>query len=142
MPSWKEICYKLSELPVLGRLFKPLVTIEKEQVVSSARMTHNRLQALEGMGYRECYMEKIKEVGKEQEVMEANHERWFPTPNSNAAGSGTGTGTASSTETPALSGRKRESTSMSRARITSHRLKAYEDSLPKSIHHLDEVKDD
>lgn len=142
MPSWKEICYKLSELPILGRLFKPFVTVQKEQVVSSARMTHNRLQALEGMGYRECYMEKIKEVGKEQEVMEANHERWFPASNSSAQGTGTATGTASSTETPALTARKRESTSMSRARITNHRLKAYEDSLPKSMHHLDEVTDE
>lgn len=97
-------------------------------------MTHNRLQALEGMGYRECYMEKIKEVGKEQEVLEANRERWFPP-------SG-GVGSESSTENPALAPRKRESTSMSRARITNHRLKAYEDSLPNATHHLDEVTDE
>lgn len=134
MPSWKEICYKLSELPAIGRLFKPFVTIEKEDIVSSARMTHNRLQALEGMGYRECYMEKIKEVGKEQEVLEANRERWFPP-------SG-GVSSESSSEHTALAPRKRESTSMSRARITNHRLRAYEESLPNATHHLDEVTDD
>jgi hypothetical protein len=41
----------------------------------TARMSHNRLQALEGQGYRQCYLEKLREVS-DANVTESK-ERWF-----------------------------------------------------------------
>lgn len=42
-----------------------------------ARMTHNRLQSLDGSGHRQCYMEKIRQVASDSEPPEANREYWF-----------------------------------------------------------------
>lgn len=60
---------------------------EKESHPSS-HMTYNRLQALDGHGYRQCYMEKIREVASEVEQEEPHKkEYWFGVPETNAKSS-------------------------------------------------------
>lgn len=44
----------------------------------NARMSHNRLQSLEGQGYRQCYMEKLRAVSDANDA--ENKERWFGEP--------------------------------------------------------------
>ncbi len=92
----------------------------KETVAfEGARMTHNRLQSLDGSGHRQCYMEKIRQVASDSEPPEANREYWFgrdgessgnwPTAEGTAPGtkpgtnSGTRPGTISSTKLAATS---------------------------------------
>ena len=88
----------------------------KETVAfEGARMTHNRLQSLDGSGHRQCYMEKIRQVASDSEPPEANREYWFgrddessgnwPTVEGTAPGtkSGTKPGNISSTKLAATS---------------------------------------
>ncbi len=124
-----------------------------------SRMTHNRLQSLDGSGYRQCYMDKIRQVASDSEPPEANREYWFGRdedsskniPNISGSPAGSNSGTISSTKLPATSDTKTGKASdyeqdssqsgsripsiikaiPSRARITSTQLNAYVDSLPK-----------
>lgn len=50
-----------------------------------ARMSENRLQALDGTGYRQCYMEKIRQVASDSEPAESNREYWFGRENDSAS---------------------------------------------------------
>lgn len=101
---------------------------DSKEKISSARMTNNRMQALDGQGYRECYMEKIKEVAQ-SEASSSAKEYWFGDENKEG------------------DEKKGEENSPSwarqipnQARITSTRIKAYTDSLakPSDIDAIDE----
>jgi hypothetical protein len=54
----------------------PAPKVEEERV-AAAKMTNNRLAALDGQGYRQCYMDKLREVASGAEANEANKEYWF-----------------------------------------------------------------
>jgi hypothetical protein len=51
------------------------VSSAKELRIVNAGMSDTRLQALEGQGYRQCYMEKLREVATTPEP--ETQERWF-----------------------------------------------------------------
>ena len=101
---------------------------EVDRDFESARMTNNRLQALDGAGYRQCYMEKLREVANDAEKPEANREYWFgkeevpPLDGKSAKNDGS----ISSSKLPRI-----RETIPSQARITTTRLQAYVESLPK-----------
>jgi hypothetical protein len=100
----------------------------EENGFHSARMTHNRMQALDGAGYRQCYMDKLREVASESEKPEANREYWFgkeelQVPESKA---GAEKATTSQTKLPKI-----RDVIPSQSRITYNRLQAYVETLPK-----------
>jgi hypothetical protein len=131
----------------------------KDKKFDGARMSENRLQALDGTGYRQCYMEKIRQVASDSEPAESNREYWFGRdddsssdwPAVTAAKPGIKPGTTSNTRLPAsaeqsagtASGANQQLTQSSsktpgiikaiptRARVTSTQLQAYVESLPK-----------
>jgi hypothetical protein len=132
--------------------------IKEGRPFEGARMTHNRLQSLDGSGHRQCYLEKIRQVASDSEPPEANREYWFGRDGESSGNSavegtapGTESGTISSTKlaatstttTGTASGSNQELTQSgsripgiikaipSRARVTSTRLRAYVESLPK-----------
>jgi hypothetical protein len=137
----------------------PTSTTVKEKKFDGARMSENRLQALDGAGNRQCYMEKLRQVASDSESPEANREYWFgrdgdssshwPTVAETTSGTRPGTpsstklAAASSTTTGTASGSNQELTQSgskipgiikaipTRARITSTQLQAYVESLPK-----------
>jgi hypothetical protein len=93
----------------------------------SARMTHNRMQALGGAGYRQCYMDKLREVASEGDKPEANREYWFGKEEVQVPESrGAEKATTSHTKLPKI-----RDVIPSQARITSTRLQAYVETLPK-----------
>lgn len=115
----------LSKLPLVGAYFKAK-TVDDE-IVSSARMTHNRLQALDGHGYRESYLDKIREAAQVQEAADANKDHWFK---GNETGFSIDPDKPESDLHPLGSHPRRHTSNLpSQARITSTRLKAYADSL-------------
>ncbi|HMX44932.1 MAG TPA: hypothetical protein PKH78_07465 [Candidatus Obscuribacter sp.] len=125
----------LSKLPLIGAYFKGK-TVDDE-AVSSARMTHNRLQALDGHGYRESYLDKIREAAQVQEAADANKDHWFK---------GNETGFSIDPDKPeadlnplANHPRRHTSNLPSQARITSTRLKAYADTLKQQENSIDKV---
>jgi len=85
----------------------------KDKKFDGARMSENRLQALDGTGYRQCYMEKIRQVAGDSEPAESNREYWFGREDDSASDwpavtaakpgtkSGTKSGTTSNTRLPA-----------------------------------------
>ena len=81
----------------------------KDKKFDGARMSENRLQALDGTGYRQCYMEKIRQVASDSEPAESNREYWFGREDDSASDwpavtapkSGTKPGTTSNTRLPA-----------------------------------------
>lgn len=132
--------------------------IKEGRPFEGARMTHNRLQSLDGSGHRQCYMEKIRQVASDSEPPEANREYWFgrdgeSSGNSAVEGTAPGnkSGTISSTKLAATSNTTSGTASGSnqdltqsdsripgiikaiptRARVTSTQLQAYVESLPK-----------
>jgi hypothetical protein len=84
----------------------------KDKKFDGARMSENRLQALDGTGYRQCYMEKIRQVASDSEPAESNREYWFGRDDDSASDwpavtaakpgtkPGTKTGTTSNTRLP------------------------------------------
>lgn len=93
----------------------------------SARMTHNRMQSLGGAGYRQCYMDKLREVASEGDKPEANREYWFGKEELQVeAKTGAEKATTSHTKLPKI-----RNVIPSQARITSTRLQAYVETLPK-----------
>ena len=106
-----------------------------EPTIPSARMSYNRLQALDGAGYRECYLEKIRSVSRENEGPNSNRDYWF-----------------GETVRPPVSGQTEQSASgqadaiptcgirqtiPSQARITNTRLQAYVDRSVKPGNNID-----
>lgn len=71
----KDLVQKL-----FGRFLKPNapVVTEGEKPYEDARMSYTRLQALEGPGYRQCYMEKLREADNSHDA--ESKERWFSEP--------------------------------------------------------------
>lgn len=87
----------------------------------SSHMTYNRLQALDGRGYRQCYMEKIREVASEVEQEEPHKKQyWFGVPDAKAK--------SSQTDAKGLP--------LTSARVTNTRLNA----LVQSIHEKEEAE--
>lgn len=99
-----------------------------EKGFDSARMTHNRMQALGGAGYRQCYMDKLREVASEGDKPEANREYWFGKEELQVpeARAGAEKATTSQTKLPKI-----REVIPSQARVTSTRLQAYVETLPK-----------
>ncbi|MBK7746991.1 MAG: hypothetical protein IPP57_09565 [Candidatus Obscuribacter sp.] len=120
---FKKIAHYLHSMPFFSKWLKK-GGVEEADTIVSARMTNNRLHALDGHGHRQCYMDKLREVVHEQEPIESNKERWFGHPDHvNPEG-------PASIETSGSHGKaRRSSTRLSQARITSTRLQAYQDSV-------------
>lgn len=93
----------------------------------SARMTHNRMQALDGVGYRQCYMDKLREVASESEKPEASRDYWFGRDEAGPENK------EPDKVKQTTSGRHRTLRDVipSKARVTSTRLQAYVETLPK-----------
>lgn len=120
---FRKITHYLYSLPFFSKWLKK-GGIEEAETILSARMTNNRLHALDGHGHRQCYMDKLREVVHEQEPIENNKERWFGSPDQLSPDS------PAPIETSGSHGKaRRTSTRLSQARITSTRLQAYQDSV-------------
>lgn len=119
----KKIAHYLHSLPFFSKWLKK-GGVEEADTILSARMTNNRLHALDGHGHRQCYMEKLREVVHEQEPIETNKEHWF------GHHEGSAPNAQASLETSGSHGKaRRSSTRLSQASITSTRLQAYQDSV-------------
>lgn len=130
-----KIKYMVRKLFSRGRKLSGPESEGDGEVIESARMTNNRLQSLTGQGHRQCYMEKLREVAAETAPSEDQKEYWFKT-------------TESSTniaEMPPQSQQAKDNDKgltgclPNRAKITSYRLKAYIDTLPKEKSEHDEA---
>lgn len=130
-------------------------TTVKEKKFDGARMSENRLQALDGAGYRQCYMDKLRQVASDSEPAESNREYWFGRDEDSSSDlpivPGVKASSTSNTKLPAQdeqgttadSGSYQQLTQSgsripgiikaipTRARVTSTQLKAYVESLPK-----------
>lgn len=148
-------CCKKEPHPSADLNPEPPPTAVREKKFDGARMSENRLQALDGTGYRQCYMEKLRQVASDSEPAESNREYWFGRNEDSSSDwpivSGTKPASISSTKLPAAddqstgtaAGSNQQLTQSgskipgiikaipTRARVTSTQLQAYVESLPK-----------
>ncbi|MBU6455588.1 MAG: hypothetical protein KGS72_27700 [Cyanobacteria bacterium REEB67] len=95
------------------------------------RMSHQRLQALDGMGYRACYMEKLRQVASESDCDESNREHWF---GKNGAQPNDETMQTQVEQSESKTRAKRQNPRiLNITNVTSSRLQAYIESLPKEL---------
>ena len=94
-----------------------------------ACMSHQRLQALDGFGYRACYMDKLRQVARESDCDESNRDHWFGKNGAHQLDEQTHT-QAEQSESKTRAKRQNPRL-LNNANITSCRLNAYIESLPK-----------
>lgn len=104
---------------------------QSDPCYEDSKMSHNRLQSLGGFGYRSCYLQKLREVAAATGSIVLGHEYWFH-PSSSAASRPSKAGKSPRGGSVDVDTKSRlQQVIPNRARITSTRLQAYVDSLPK-----------